>query len=191
MPTTAFTTAVSNLPHRAPNELPEDHPLYALYSHPDYTTKARQLNLARVSLTHDDWSFKVLAFRKINQLPVFPTLQPLTSADVEVHTKIISEEYNEFMDALATGDLIETLDGGLDLIYTVLGALTHMGFTPGQIAAGMQEVHAANMTKLDEDGQPIIDENGKVQKGPNYCPPNLLSILNPPASHPTEESFDA
>jgi hypothetical protein len=34
------------------------------------------------------------------------------------------------------------------------------------------------MSKLDEDGNPIYREDGKVMKGPNYFKPNIANILN-------------
>jgi predicted HAD superfamily Cof-like phosphohydrolase len=42
----------------------------------------------------------------------------------------------------------------------------------------MDRVHKSNMSKLDENGQPIYREDGKVLKGPNYKPPNLTDLLN-------------
>jgi len=38
------------------------------------------------------------------------------------------------------------------------------------------EVHQSNMSKLGEDGKPILNDAGRVIKGPNYIPPNLKSI---------------
>lgn len=32
-------------------------------------------------------------------------------------------------------------------------------------------IHKSNMTKLDEDGEPILDSHDKIMKGPNYIPP--------------------
>jgi hypothetical protein len=39
------------------------------------------------------------------------------------------------------------------------------------------------MTKLDDDGGPII-HNGKVQKGPNFRPPDVTALF--PARAPTD-----
>ena len=33
------------------------------------------------------------------------------------------------------------------------------------------------MSKLDNDGNPIYREDGKVMKGPNYFKPDIKSIL--------------
>ena len=38
-------------------------------------------------------------------------------------------------------------------------------------------VHDSNMSKLDDNGQPIFREDGKVLKGPNYKEPNLGDLV--------------
>jgi hypothetical protein len=38
-------------------------------------------------------------------------------------------------------------------------------------------VHDSNMSKLDSNGKPIIREDGKVMKGPNYKKPDLADLL--------------
>jgi len=40
----------------------------------------------------------------------------------------------------------------------------------------MKRVHKSNLSKLDEDGQPIRRHDGKIMKGPNYSPPNLKDL---------------
>jgi len=40
-----------------------------------------------------------------------------------------------------------------------------------------RRVHASNMSKLGEDGEPIRREDGKVLKGPNYKPPDLSDLV--------------
>ena len=39
----------------------------------------------------------------------------------------------------------------------------------------LDRVHESNMSKL-EDGKPIKDEFGKIQKSRNYQPPSLLDL---------------
>jgi len=41
----------------------------------------------------------------------------------------------------------------------------------------MHRVHHSNMSKLDDDGNPIYREDGKVLKGPHYQPPNLRDLI--------------
>lgn len=38
-------------------------------------------------------------------------------------------------------------------------------------------VHDSNMSKLDADGNPVLRDDGKVMKGPNYKAPNLEDLL--------------
>jgi predicted HAD superfamily Cof-like phosphohydrolase len=39
------------------------------------------------------------------------------------------------------------------------------------------EIHASNMSKLGEDGNPIKRDDGKILKGPNFFKPNLEKII--------------
>jgi len=39
-------------------------------------------------------------------------------------------------------------------------------------------VHDSNMSKLDDDGNPIFREDGKIMKGPNYRAPDLSYLIN-------------
>lgn len=39
-------------------------------------------------------------------------------------------------------------------------------------------VHNSNMSKLDNHGNPILREDGKVMKGPNYKKPDLTDLLS-------------
>ncbi len=39
-------------------------------------------------------------------------------------------------------------------------------------------VHASNMGKLGENGQPILRADGKVLKGPNYFEPDLAHLIS-------------
>ena len=41
----------------------------------------------------------------------------------------------------------------------------------------MYRVHESNMSKLDEHGKPVLRDEGKVLKGPNYKPPNLEDLV--------------
>lgn len=38
-------------------------------------------------------------------------------------------------------------------------------------------VHDSNMSKLDSNGKPVIREDGKVMKGPNYKKPELTDLM--------------
>lgn len=39
-----------------------------------------------------------------------------------------------------------------------------------------KRIHASNLTKLDDEGEPIFDEKGKIMKGPDYKEPDLTDL---------------
>ena len=39
------------------------------------------------------------------------------------------------------------------------------------------EIQASNMSKLGEDGKPILREDGKILKGPGYFRPDLSKFI--------------
>lgn len=87
---------------------------------------------------------------------------------------LIDEEAGEFREALEAGDIVEVADAIADLLYVVYGAARTFGIPVREVFA---EVHRSNMTKLDDNGEPILRPDGKVMKGPNFSPPDLLPIL--------------
>lgn len=102
------------------------------------------------------------------------TIPLIPSPDrVALRQNLINEEWNEAQEALIKGDLIGFTDGICDLLYVVLGTMVEFGI-PCMV---FDEVHWSNMTKLGEDGKPILRADGKSMKGPNFKPPNLAAIL--------------
>jgi len=89
---------------------------------------------------------------------------------------LILEETRELDDALEARDPVAVLDALTDLQYVLDGAYLSLGFHRFKDAASA-EVHRSNMSKLD-DGAPVLREDGKILKGPDYSPPNLGKILN-------------
>lgn len=92
----------------------------------------------------------------------------------ELKLKLIREEMQELDDAEEVDDLVETLDALADIIYVIYGYAQALGVNLDHFVA---EVHSSNMTKLGDDGEPIYDEFGKVQKGPNYVEPDIAGVL--------------
>ena len=87
---------------------------------------------------------------------------------------LIEEELNELKDAINKKDLKETIDALTDILYVTYGAGHAFGVNLDKC---FEEVQNSNMSKLNEDGKPIYNENGKVMKGPNYFKPNLNQFL--------------
>ena len=86
------------------------------------------------------------------------------------------EEVGELALALGNGDLVKVLDGLTDIQYFLDGTYIACGLAALKDQA-MEEVHRSNLTKLDENGKPIINAAGRVVKGPNYEPPQLEAML--------------
>ena len=93
---------------------------------------------------------------------------------------LITEEFKEFLDAeamLYRSNLQfpqECLKELADLVYVCYQYAANMGW---DLDGAMDRVHKSNMSKLDENGIPILREDGKVLKGPNYKPPNLEDLI--------------
>lgn len=62
-----------------------------------------------------------------------------------------------------------------DLLYVCYGTALVYGI---DLDHAVSLVHDSNMSKLDDDGNPILREDGKVLKGPNYSPPDMSSAVH-------------
>jgi len=90
---------------------------------------------------------------------------------------LLAEELEELQEALKDGDIVEVLDALTDLQYVLDGAYLSFGLHHVKQAA-FDEVHSSNMSKLGEDGKPIVrPEDGKILKGPNYFKPDIAQFV--------------
>lgn len=100
--------------------------------------------------------------------------------DRERQKCLIVEEFKEFL--IAENMLYrespelhaEALKELSDLVYVCYQFAESMGW---DLDTAMDRVHQSNMSKLDEDGEPIYRADGKVLKGPNYQPPQLQDLI--------------
>lgn len=126
---------------------------------------------------------QVLAFHEAFGAEVGQEPRALPADRVDLRIGLIEEELDELRDALAAGDPIESYDAAIDILYVTFGLLVEMGMDADP---GFDEVQRSNMSKLGEDGQPIISRGwvadgypeGKVLKGPNYFRPNLVQVIS-------------
>ena len=88
---------------------------------------------------------------------------------------LIKEELSELTDAMNNKDLLEVADALTDILYVTYGAGHAFGI---DLDKCFDEVQNSNMSKLDENGKPIYNEQGKVMKGPNYFKPDLSKFVN-------------
>ncbi len=97
-----------------------------------------------------------------------------------VQQKLIIEEFKEFLEA--EGMLFmhgrnhqeHALKELADLVYVCYQFAENMGWF---LDEALNRVHESNMSKLDEEGNPIYRDDGKVLKGPNYKPPDLSDLF--------------
>lgn len=99
---------------------------------------------------------------------------------IKLRKDLISEEYWEYDRAVDNNDLVNIAQELADIIYVVYGAALEYGIPLDEV---FEEIHAANMSKLDTDGSVIRRSDGKVMKGPNYSPPDIAAILNLKEEH--------
>lgn len=92
----------------------------------------------------------------------------------ELRKRLLEEEHDEYLLGEATNDIVEIADGLADMLYIIAGTALEYGIP---LEAVFNEVHRSNMSKLGLDGKPMIREDGKVLKGPNYTPPDIEGII--------------
>ena len=66
------------------------------------------------------------------------------------------------------------LDSLCDQAVTLAGVAYDYGY---KFPQALREVNRSNFSKF-VNGAPVFDENGKIKKGPDYTPPNLISYVN-------------
>lgn len=77
--------------------------------------------------------------------------------------------------AITILDRVGFLDGLCDQVVTATGT----GYMAQMdIAGGFGEVNRSNLSKFGDNGEPILDNNRKMQKGPNYFKPNLKAFVS-------------
>ena len=103
-----------------------------------------------------------------------PTIN-LSAQLQELRLGLIKEETQELAQAIERQNLIAIADALGDIAYVTFGAALTYGI---DLDAVLAEIHRSNMTKLNRDGKPILREDGKVLKGPDYSPPDLASVLS-------------
>lgn len=94
----------------------------------------------------------------------------------ELRVRLLEEEVQEYRDAVwdEADDVAAVARELADIVYVAYGAALTHGINLDVVIA---EVHRANMSKLGDDGKPIIRDDGKVLKGPNFRPPDVAAVL--------------
>lgn len=84
---------------------------------------------------------------------------------------LVSEEFDEICASETPDNLLKEL---ADIVYVAYGYAATFGW---DLDEALRRVHASNMSKLDDDGKPIIRDDGKVLKGDNYEEPDMTDLV--------------
>lgn len=113
--------------------------------------------------------FHVSFGQKVGDYPQLPN-----EGDRLLRKRLLTEEYEEYMNAEFDDDIVEIADALADLIYIACGTAVSYGIPLDKV---FSEVHRSNMAKL-VDGKPIYREDGKVLKPEGWTPPDIKGILD-------------
>jgi predicted HAD superfamily Cof-like phosphohydrolase len=129
---------------------------------------------------------QLIAFQKAfkSLVNTQPTL--LTEEQWNLRLALSQEELDEYKEGCENEDIVEIFDSILDRLFLAFGDAVSHGLQD-YLVAGFEEVLASNMSKLDDNGQPIINgENGyldtsrplgKILKSEKFFHPRLDLIL--------------
>jgi predicted HAD superfamily Cof-like phosphohydrolase len=93
----------------------------------------------------------------------------------ELRYRLLREEFNETMDADLANDLVEYVDGLLDIIVVAHGSLlSFIGKDAATECAA--EVTRSNLAKAPGGGV-TRDQFGKIQKPADWTPPDIAGVL--------------
>ena len=107
--------------------------------------------------------------QEVKDRPKFPS-----DKIVNLRYNLIKEELDELQVAIKEKNLQEIADALTDILYVTYGAGHAFGIDLDKCFA---EVQKSNMSKLDKNGKPIYNEQGKVMKGPGFFEPNLKQFV--------------
>lgn len=119
---------------------------------------------------------KVRLFRKVFGLPISETPEIPNPERCELMKRLINEEIGEMLGGLKCNNIAELADGLIDSMYILIGIAHECGIAD-KLEAMFEEVHRSNMSKLDENGEVLYREDGKVLKSDLFFPPDLETIL--------------
>ena len=117
---------------------------------------------------------KVYEFHKIFRAKISGYPQIIDDSTADLRISLIREEFDELIEAINHNDIVGIADALTDILYVTYGAGVSYGIDLNKC---FEEVHRSNMTKLDENGNPIFREDGKVLKSKLYEPPDLRRVV--------------
>jgi predicted HAD superfamily Cof-like phosphohydrolase len=102
--------------------------------------------------------------------------RPLDEHGFNLRHSLMQEENDEYLEACFNNSLVEIADALGDQLYILCGTILRHGMQH-IIEDVFNEIQASNMSKLGDDGKPVLREDGKILKGSQYFRPNLEPIV--------------
>ena len=103
--------------------------------------------------------------------------QHLTIEEYELRHRLMQEENDEYLEACDERDIVGVADALGDQLYILCGTILKHGLQH-IIEDVFDEIQSSNMSKLGADGKPVLREDGKILKGPDYFKPDINKFLD-------------
>lgn len=102
--------------------------------------------------------------------PDKPVMRPDRAA---LRLDLIEEEYSEIVQALDNDDIVNLAKELADLLWVTYGMAAEYGIDVDRV---FKAVYESNMSKLGEDGKPVLRADGKILKSKSYKEADLSWI---------------
>jgi predicted HAD superfamily Cof-like phosphohydrolase len=102
--------------------------------------------------------------------------RPLDEHGFNLRHSLMQEENDEYLEACFKNSLVDIADALGDQLYILCGTILRHGMQH-IIEDVFNEIQASNMSKLGADGKPVLREDGKILKGPQYFRPDLSKFI--------------
>ena len=113
----------------------------------------------------------------VEQLKGHDRLTQAMLTQVLLATTALSAHLKANQGVVSIVDRVGFLDGLCDQLVTATGT----GYMARMdMVGGFGEVNSSNLSKFGDNGEPILDNNLKLTKGPNYFKPNLEPFASVP-----------
>jgi predicted HAD superfamily Cof-like phosphohydrolase len=119
----------------------------------------------------------VAEFHEVFRIGNADRITLIQEKDYMLRYNLIKEENEEYLEACKNGDIVEIADALGDQLYILFGTILKHGLQH-KIEEVYDEIHRSNMSKLDENGDPIFREDGKILKSNLYFKPGIKNILD-------------
>lgn len=123
----------------------------------------------------EDLVSKVVEFNK--KMGAYMQYQPanIPHEILVLRRKQLREELDEYLDAVQEGDIEHIAKELGDILYMAIASVCDHGLQ-NHLGGILEEVHRSNMSKLDDEGKPVKNEDGKIVKGKNFSPADLSFV---------------